>query len=76
MAVDFTILALVQFESIALANTNCRHSGVPDKTINERSQAGSQVFTDIQGDQAAPRSTNYVDAPPLSMHIATVACGG
>jgi|ERR1019366_8287939 hypothetical protein len=46
MAVDCTILAFVQFGSIALANPTYRHCGVLDKTTNEGSQAGSHIFTD------------------------------
>jgi len=56
MAVDCTILAFVQFGSIALANPTCRHCGVIYKATNDGGQARSLIFTDIQGDSAVPRS--------------------
>ena len=77
MAVDCTILAFVQFGSIALANPTCRHCGVLDKATNDGGQARSLIFTDIQGDSAVPRSPTTsppaVNAPARYYRVRLVA---
>src|ERR1017187_2870613 len=73
IAVDCTILAFVQFGSIALANPTCRDNGVFDKATNGGSQDVSLIFTAIQGDAAVPRSPTTL--PPATAPAATTACG-